>query len=69
MHTQDDLALARRHVQEGEARVLRQIELMRRDQRAGIANPLSALNLEAMEVSLDLMRAHLARMEADMRAG
>lgn len=65
-YSQDDLAMARRHVHEGEDRVSRQRQLLGRLEERGDATGTATDLLEAFEVSLEQMRQHLVAIEEDV---
>jgi hypothetical protein len=65
VHTEADRETASLHVAAGEARVTRQIELVAELRAKGLPTAQAVRVLEAMEVSLDTMRRHLAEIEHD----
>jgi hypothetical protein len=67
-HTEADRVLAARHVAEGDRRVARQRDLIEESRRNGHPTRLSELALATMLETLDLMREHLAQIEADLTA-
>ena len=67
-YTQDDLAMARRHVAEGEERVLRQRQLVGRLEERGEPTGAGLDLLEEFEATLEQMRVHLAVMEEEIGA-
>jgi hypothetical protein len=65
-HTEADRAVAARHVAEGERRIARQRESIEASRQRGFPTRLSEDALASMLVTLDLMRAHLEMIEADL---
>lgn len=65
MHTQADRDRARLHIAEGEARIDRQAALIAEMNARGFPTAQAVRVLEALEISLDGMRRHLARIELD----
>jgi hypothetical protein len=65
-HTEDDRALAARHVREGERRIARQRESIEESRRNGFPTRLPEDALATMLVTLGHMRDHLTLIEADL---
>ncbi|MGH6993386.1 MAG: hypothetical protein ACRED8_01460 [Caulobacteraceae bacterium] len=61
-----DLEMARRHVAEGEQRIGRQQALIERLDAGGHPTGVAHELLDALEDVIELMRAHLIAIEADL---
>lgn len=66
MNTEADRGKARLHVAEGEARVDRQAALISRMKARGFSTSQAVRVLKSLEISLDMMRRHLAEIERDL---
>jgi hypothetical protein len=62
-----DLALARQHVIDGEERVARQIDLVNHLRSHGYSTAEAVRLLTAMWDTLQMMKDHLARLEAEAK--
>jgi len=65
-YTTDDLVLARRHIVEADARILRQRALIDRLADRGQPTRLAGELLENLEDTLVQMRVHLTAIAADL---
>jgi hypothetical protein len=68
-HTEADRALAARHVEEGEARIARQRQVIEERREKGWPTAAAKDVLVTMERTLDHMRDHLAQIEAALAQG
>jgi hypothetical protein len=65
IHTEADLALARRHVREADARIARQRTLLGKLSAGGHPTRLASELLRLMEETAEAMRAHLLLIEQE----